>query len=546
MALTVVTVRPSTTPQLGLGTVVGAATAHAALADSSDSSYVQLAARSRLDSQVIRVGFPTPSIPAGAKVYSVGLRRRTLSTVAGSPLPVCHHWFRSVTGSIQVAGQAQIVLKLFFNSTCPTSPTTATWVDESLGTFTTGPGGAAWDPATNLAGFAYEIGRGDDFASTLRVSAVYLDVTYQTAATVTVTGPTGTITATQPTVTWTYASADSQPQQAYRVALYTAAQVAAGGFAAFTTTPIQESGWLLGEDLQWTLPHDITDGTYSAYVQATSKWAGVGDFPTDAASTTWTRTAAPASPPPTATLSAAVFDAANNRVGLTFVPSSASPTTTAFTVQASRDAGVTWRPIPSLTYVPATGMTPVTGYDYAAPSGVTSQYRVLSYSQSVLVAAVSPSNVLTATPRDDRHWLKHPTNPLLNTPIVLSAPKSGEGLKVTQARMQGTFQLLGGAGQTVLPIVVSGPSYGDRYDLELIFHVDQPADYWPAFDQLNRSGSELLLQKPDGTQLWGVLGPGAGGQDTEVRYDAVPGSPGRVYYRRVKTTFTEVEAPAYY
>lgn len=546
MALTVVTVQPSSTAQLGSGTVVGAASAHAALADASDASYVQLAVRSRLDSQVIRVGFPTPSVPAGAKVYSVGLRRRVQTVVAGQPQPVCHHWFRAVTGLIEIAGQLATPKKSFFNSTIPTSPTASAWVEESLGTYTTGPGGEPWDVTTNLANFAYEIGRGDDEATALRVSAVYLDVTYQAASTVTVTGPTGTGTATRPTVTWTYASPDSQPQQAYRVAVYTAEQVAAGGFTAFVTTPIQESGWLLGEDLQWTLTSDITDGSYSAFVQATSKWAGTGDFPTAVASTTWTRAATPASPPPPAVLSAAVFDAANNRVALTFAPSSASPVTTAFTVQASRDNGVTWQPIPSLTYLPANGMTPVTGYDNVAPLNITSQYRVLSYSQSVLVAATSPSNVLSVTPYGDEHWFKHPTNPLLNTVVPVAAPKGGEGIKVTKRRMQGTFQLLGGAGSTVLPVVVSGPSYGDEYELELIFHRDQPVDYWAAVDQLDRSGSPVLFQKPDGDQLWVSIGPGVSGRDTEETYNATPGNPRLVQWRRRRITLTQVDPPAYY
>jgi len=463
MALTILTLRPNVTSQLGtVATLTGAATASAALADNVDTSYITLASRCRLDSQVVRVGFATPSIPAGAKVYSVGLRRRILSVVAAPTVdvPVCHHWFRSSTGAILVAGQVPEILRDFFNSPCPTSPTVATWLEEAIVTSTTAPGGQAWDPATNLSGFTYDIGRGDDsVTSTLSVSAVYLDITYQQASSITVTGPTGSSTSTQPTVTWTYASPDSQPQQAYQVAIYTAAQVAALGFVPFVTPPLQGSGVLLGENLQWTLTSDLTDGTYSAYVQAKSRWAGSGDFNTGISSITWTRAATPASPPPAAVLLSAVVDSANNRVAVTFAPGGSSPATTAFTVQASRDNGVTWLApdgtpsIPSLTYVPANGMTPVVGYDYVAPLNITSLYRVVAYSQAPLVAALAPSNVLSATPRDDRHWLKSPSNPLLNTVLPVAAPKTSDaGIKIVKRRMQGTFQPVGGAGPQVLPI----------------------------------------------------------------------------------------------
>jgi hypothetical protein len=565
--LTLSTIRPNSTSQLGSGggtSVVGAASASAALADNVDTSYVQIASLCRLDSQVIRVGFPTPTIPAGAKVYSVGLRRRILTVVAGADQPVSNHWFRSVDGAIIVAGQSVAPLKHFFDSTCPTSPTTATWIEENLGTFTTGPGGKAWnvtDPATglpgNLTGFTYDMGRGDaSIISTLQVSAVYLDVTYQQLSSVTVTGPTGTVTSTRPTVTWTYASPDSQPQQAYQVAIYTSAQVASAGFAPFVTAPLQGSGVVLGEDQQWILTSDLVDGGYSAYVQATSQWSGSGSFTTAIASTTWTRAATPASPPPAAVLSTAIFDAANHRVQVTFAPGGSSPATTAFTVQASRDGGVTWLlpdgspSIPSLTYLVANGMTPLVGYDYVAPTNVTSQYRVIAYSGSPLVAATQPSNVLSVTPTGDQHLLKSPSNPLLNTVLPVAAPKdSGTGIKITKRRMQGTFQLLSGTSTQVLPFVISGPTYGDEYEIELIFVAGDsvvPMTLYAAVDQLDNSGETLLWQQPNGTQLWVTTGPGASGTDTTETYNALPGDPTITHWRRRKLILTETTTPAFF
>src|ERR1700743_1732392 len=107
MTLTVTTLRPNSTSQIGTGggTSAVGGTAAAVLADNLDTTYVQILSLCRLDSQVIRVGFPTPTLPAGAKVYSVGLRRRILSVVAGSDAPVSNHWFRTVNGQIIVGGQ---------------------------------------------------------------------------------------------------------------------------------------------------------------------------------------------------------------------------------------------------------------------------------------------------------------------------------------------------------------------------------------------------------------------------------------------------------
>lgn len=777
-ALTVTILRPNSTSQIGSGggTSAVGGTAAAVLADNLDTTYVQITSLCRLDSQVIRVGFPTPTIPAGAKVYSVGLRRRIQSVVAGADLPVSNHWFRTIDGPIPVAGQSVLPRKQFFNSTCPTSPTTATWINENLGTYTTGPGGKPWnvvDPTTglpgNLVGLTYDLGRGDSSTtSVLRVSEVYLDITYQQLSSVAVTAPTGTIPDTLPTVKWTYSSPDSQPQQAFNAAVYTAAQVAAAGFTPFVTVPLQSSGVTLGEDLQWTLNSPLTDGSYSVYVQSYSQWSGPGSFPTAVASTSWIRkaystAAAPPSPsasgpPVPAVLSSVVFDATNNRVGVTvqpgvqptvsavgsaatsggtgtttlavaptavgdclvlatnltsvslsvasvagggvttwarvanpFVGSGStvdmwmgivttagsstititgsaslaavtvrliaqqftsilgsgtqwalaitgtgvtntssttvtfptvtptgtnqvyvgyaetanaaltsgatagytvqldsgnnafiygpnvatvqSPTavqtsagvssaigvmltagepTTALTIQASRDNGNTWLlpdgspSIPSLTLLPATGMTPLVVYDNVANINVVSQYRAIAYSGSPFVAATSPSNVLSATPTGDKHWLKNPKNPLLNTELSVSVETPDTGIEVTKRRTMGTFFPLAGAGSEVLPFIVQGPTHGDETKFVLFFAGTHLSSLWPIVDELDRSGGTLLLQKPDGTQMWVALGPGASGQETTENYNALPGDATTVQFRRRKLVLTQTRTPSYF
>lgn len=553
MALSTVTVQPNSAVQLGIWGFVTASSAWQAVSDGSDNTYVQLnAGLCRLDSQVLRFGFPAITVPLGSQIYSVGLRRRIQTIVAGHQIPQCLHWFRCLVGEISVVGQAPQVFKTYFQSNCPTDPHTNTFVNESVFTATIGPDGQSWNLLSNLksGNFFYDVGRGDSFLfSPLRISEVYLDVTYQQVSSVAVTAPTGVIPDTQPTVHWTYFSADSQPQQGYQVAVYTQAQTTASGFTPFVTTPIDgTNGFALGEAQQWTLTIDLTNGQYVAYVQTQAAWSGPGKFLSSVGSTSWTRSAT--GPPPGAILQSAIYDNTNNRVGLTFIPSGSSPPTASFTVQASRDGGQSWLAIPSLTYFPANANSSVTAYDYVAPLNTTSSYRVISYGGDPLQAASAPSNVLSATPVDNRFWLKDPTNPLLNVILPIAAPKQSDaGIKITKRRMQGAFQLLGGAGSQVLPFIVSGPTYGDEYEIELIFiegDPNYPMTNWAVVDELDRTGGTLLLQKPDGTELWVVTGPGASGQDTEETYNALPGDPTLTHWRRRKLVLTQVDPPPFY
>jgi hypothetical protein len=561
VALTVVTIRPNSTSSIGAGTntVTGAANAHTAWSDNSDLSYVQLTARCRNDPQVVRVGFPTPTIPAGAKVLSVGLRRRVATVATPAPgvtPPVGLHWFRCLEGLIQIFGQALTPYKAPFTSQCPTDTTGGTFLEESLGSITTAPSGAAWDPTTNLAtgNFFYDYGRGDDVGGNHRVSEIYIDVTYQQQSTVAVTAPTGTVASTQPTVTWTFTSPDSMPQQGWRVMVYTAAQVAALGFVPFVSTPTLDSGPQLGEDLQWTVNGSLPDGTFTAYVQSSAKWSGPGDFLTAVASTTWTRTVAAggggqpaAAQPPNATLSSAVFDAVNDRVAITMVPSSSSPTTAAYDVQISRDGGITWDTPPSLTRVTATGMTPLTLYDYLAPISAVSQYRILSYSLSSgkYVAAAAPSSTLSVTTSGLTWRLADPANPLNNCVIIPVNGKDGKANEITYPRMTATYQTLGGGGTEQPPIVRSGPVYGEAGTLVLRFQDAQLAN-WPLFLQQLQSGHTLLLKKSFAEQLWVRLAAGPNTQDPKLTYDVKPGSAKSIYWRQITLNYTQTRTPAFY
>jgi hypothetical protein len=516
------------------------------LSDGLDTSHADLIPRCLLDVDVLRCGFAVPSLPANAKVYSVGVRRRIKTVPAGSNPPICVHWFRSnVASGTGSTATASTAYKYEFISLCPISAdATTSWVNETIATFTTAPDGSAWDPATNLASFTYDAGRSDDYATNLSLAEVWLDITYQQRATITITGPTTPTAGTRPAIVWTYASPESQPQQAYRVAIYTQTQTLVGGFVAFDTEPLQGTdGYVLGDNLQWIPDDDLADGTYVAYVQAKSKWGGLGDFPTNVASYTFTRTASTGGAgtfPPNAALPSALFDVANNRTALVIAAGSSSPNTTSFTVFASRDGGVSFAPVPSLKYVPANGTTPVTVYDYVAPLNATSQYKVLAYgpTSSAPVAAATFSATRSVATSGTLWWLKDPKNPLANTPI----PVLAQGNKITRRRVQGTFEVLSGSG-TVRPIVVNGPVYGESGTLTLGFGFDQQ-DLFDAWNQLDKSGHVLLLQKPTGEQLWVTLGPGAQGEDNSWEYQST--NPSTVQWRKVTMHYQEVAQPDYY
>jgi len=232
---------------------------------------------------------------------------------------------------------------------------------------------------------------------------------------------------------------------------------------------------------------------------------------------------------------------------VTFQPGGPTPVTTAFTVEARQDNGAPWVAIPRLTYVAADGTNPVTDWDYNffvlnAPTS----YRVIAYTGSPLKAATAPSNELSVTPTGNQHSLNHPANPLLNTVLPIAAPKSGDGIKITERQIEGVFQPVGRAGSVVRPIVVKGASTGQEYELEALFIRGEPSDaYHAAVVQLQRSGVVLLWRRPDGN-LWVSVGPGASGRDTEETFDMVPGDPRKVQWRRRKLTFTEQDPPAFY
>jgi hypothetical protein len=196
-----------------------------------------------------------------------------------------------------------------------------------------------------------------------------------------------------------------------------------------------------------------------------------------------------------------------------------------------------------LTYIDANGLTPVTAADRFPLSNVPTQYRVIAYSGSPLVAAAAPSNVITVTPVDDRHILHHPTNDLLDTAFDIKAPKGDEGIPVTLLEMQATYYYAGGPQTEALPGMTWGPTYGRQWALKLWFDMIGKPGLWDAIEQLRKARCPLYWQSPTGESMWIGMGPGPTGKDTTDAVNVVPGNASKYQWKRREVVFTEIGPP---
>lgn len=130
---------------------------------------------------------------------------------------------------------------------------------------TSAPSGTAWDQTA----VDRIVVRFLQVAVGLQVYEAYVDVVTTTKPTVTVTAPTGTITDTSfPTVSWTYADADSVPQSAYQVKVFDSATYSLGSFSPATSIASVDTGIVATTDSGVTLSSDLANSTnYRAYTR---------------------------------------------------------------------------------------------------------------------------------------------------------------------------------------------------------------------------------------------------------------------------------------
>ncbi len=428
--MTVVVLRPNGT-NLNTGSVVGAGSAHAALNDNSDSSYVVLD-----PGEIVTCDTDDLTLPAGAVVKNVQLRGRlayatALCIVEGrvdvTTLSGQYHWESQVVTPSPPPGTYS-----FTASSGYAGNFTEAEIDSALVTFYSLSGGM--------------------FPDTAHVYEAYLNVRYVTKPSTFVAYPTGTITDTNtPDVIWSEAGdADGGSITRWEMKVFSAAQYGAGGFDPDTSTATYASGDLPpiadGDPNTGFLP----DGTYRAYVRVAQTVNGAyhwGDWDFEAFTILVELPAIP-------TIALTAQDE-NACIRIELTGNAGDATTTGFELEASVNAGTTWLPVRNTLGLGERLVgDDVVVLDYEAPNGRITNYRaraVHDYGDGLF--GVSDWEIDDAMWSSSHWWLKHPNLPPLNLPVTVRSYRS-----VQRTARQGVITALG----AVLPLVVSEVRSGAR------------------------------------------------------------------------------------
>jgi len=244
----------------------GSGSVHAALSDSSDTTYITRTSTTVPASYEAEFG--TQTLAATEKVAYVNLRARgTIGTTGSIELSlgvITDRNGRTVSYSVPFSKANTLAL---------------TTLDTAL-KLTSAPNGEAWSQTLidNLVvKFTDNATASGDRAG---LYELYVDVITTAQPSVTVTAPSGTITDTTfPSVTWTYSDADGDPQSAYEVKVFDSTTYGGGSFSADTSTPAVQTGIVTSSNDGQTLEADLADGTtYRAYVRVAQLLNGSNYF----------------------------------------------------------------------------------------------------------------------------------------------------------------------------------------------------------------------------------------------------------------------------
>ena len=278
----------------------GSASVHAALADNSDSTYITRSSTTVPASYEAEFG--TQTLAATEKVSYVNLRARTSIGTTGS--------IELSLGVITDRNGRTVSYSVPFSKANTLALST---LDTAL-KLTTAPNGEAWTQTLidNLVvKFADNAITSGDRAN---LYELYVDVITTTQPTVSVSAPTGTVTDTTfPSVVWTYADTDGDPQNAYEIKVFDSTTYGGASFDEDTSTPTVTTGIVTSSNNGQTLEADLADGTtYRAYVRVAQLVNGSNYFSDWAYSQFTIDVDAPATP-----LITAFYDSSEGAVTLT-------------------------------------------------------------------------------------------------------------------------------------------------------------------------------------------------------------------------------------
>lgn len=492
--MTTVTLRPDELVWAGTAAATGGSLP-TVWADDSDSAYATFN-----DVASTEVGFGTSSLPAGARLKTLGLRVRAKARNF-------YYAVKLPTGPVTTTSTFQFATGVTSAFSTISAPALAVTVGDDSAQQ------AAINGVSVVLGSALFGG-----SAGLVVAEVYLDVVYATQPAVDVTAPSGTVSDTSsPTVTWSYTPGDDGATQArYQLKVFTEAQYTAGGFNPSTTTAVYDSGEVLGADVSHVAGPLPNDTTMRAYVRAAqtingaahwSDWDYVG-FDTDFVE-----------PHVASVVAAGQNDQARHRIVVTRDTGGEAWET--IDVERSSDNGTTWTPVRG-----ATGVAPIgdvwIGYDYEAGNGQATVYRARATGE---IAAGPWTSSSPTSWTSKRTWLKDVRNTARSRTVQVNAQPG-----LTYPRVATVHRPLGRRD----PVVVSDVRQLPSGEVTFLTVTDtEAADLLDLLD-----GTVLLLQtvatERFGSRYIHIL------DVQEVRPADVESEPARLW----RVPFVEVAAPA--
>lgn len=399
------------------GLITGAASAHAALSDNSDSSYVDSWANLMLQDFTL----PTGSV---TKTFRVRGRGRAVAGAGQMYL----------VGLVRSPGAGTFVTAVGGLTTTPSEVSSAE-----------APVSLAQVDVNNL-GIYFAYSSSSNSANT-RCFELYGDLTYVTRPVVAVTAvsPDPYTASNSVPIDWVNTfDADGGTQTRYHVRVFSAAQYGAGGFDPGTSDAVYDSGSTLSSSTGAIVGPLPTATTYRAYVRVAQTVNGAAHW------SAWAYDQFAVSV--TTSDIADVTVAADNglaRIDITVARDTGTPLWERLEIERSIDAGVTWVPVRGSTLVTVGVSSTYVTVDYEPGNNVATRYRARATYYSSGLPIVGPwrlSNT-TAAWTSDKVWIKSLTVSALNVALwPIGRPV------FTRERAAGVHRVIGVAR----PVVVSG------------------------------------------------------------------------------------------